>query len=103
MTKKKRKILLASLKTALGSNVSLRGLSGSVTSNALKLSTANDGIGYQCKNENADFSLGYDDIKVDIGTNSDGNVGDYYNWIDMFYQNQKEKIKINKGKEKDYV
>ena len=61
------------------------------------------GIGYQCKNENADFTLGYDDIKVAIGTNSDGNVGDNYNWIDMFYQNQKEKIKINKGKEKDYV
>ena len=42
----------------------------------------NFGIGYQCiAQQNANFTLGYDNIEVVIGTNADGGIDDSYDWI----------------------
>lgn len=42
----------------------------------------NFGIGYQCfANQNANFTLGYDNIDIVIGSNEDGGVNDSYDWL----------------------
>ena len=42
----------------------------------------NFGIGSQCiAKQNANFTLGYDNIEIVIGTNVDGGIDDNYDWI----------------------
>ena len=50
----------------------------------------NFGIGYQCHaGQNANFTLGYDNVEVVIGTNVDGGADDGYDWIDSIINKEK--------------
>ena len=53
---------------------------------ALEEDCMNFGIGYQCiAKQSADFTLGYDNIEVIVGTNADSGIDDSYDWIDKLH------------------